>query len=182
MKKTGLPLWITLSEVHLRLFFPVGQTEDDVQLTEGNNISETLEYEILGIGELSRTIEVKLKTTVERFNELDVSLKAHRKGNKKYSGYFIYSEEDNAFKLTLYLDVPELTFNKFCKKIASKNINNLSVGITLNEKNAVGVDVFEATNVDDIISYYNDDLMFNRNVKPFSIAANIQSSLILEMF
>lgn len=191
MKKTGIPLWITLSEIHLQLHLSVGQTEDDVQLNEGNDIPETLEYEISGTGELSRTIEVKLKnqddskTTVKRFSELLVIIKAHKKGNKKYSGYFIYSEEYRAFKiynnqLTLYLDVPDLTFNKFCKEIASNNIHNLSVGIILNGEEANGVGAFGPPNVDDIVSITTDDSRFDSNVKLFSLTANILTGSSME--
>ena len=185
MKTKEIPLWITLSKINLQLRISVSQTEDDVSLIEGNDNSETLGYEISGTGELSRIIEVKLKTqngletTVERFSKLLVSLRAHQKGVKKYSGYFIYSKEDLAYKiynnqLTLYLDVPELTFNKFCKEIASQNIHNLIIGIRVSGEEDSDVGRFGPPSVDDIVSITTDDLMFDSNVKLTSIDANIQ--------
>ncbi len=114
-----------------------------------------------------------------------VSLKAHRKGNKKYSGYFIYSEEDHASKiynnqLSLYLNVPELTFNKFCEEISSKNIHDLMVGIILNGEEAIGIGAFGPPNVDDVVSITADDSMFDSNVKLFSLTANIQTGPSVE--
>lgn len=185
MKSKEIPLWITLSDIHLKLRLSVYQSVDSVPSCESDEISETFGYEISGTGELSRIIELNLNTqngrenTVERFNKLLLSIRAHRKSEKKYSGHFIYSIKDQVFKnfnnqLTLYLNVPEVTFNNFCREIASKNIHNLVVGISLNGEEDNSVGRFGPPSVDDIISLTTDDFMFDSNVRLTSLDANFQ--------
>ena len=151
MKTKEIILYIYLSEIRLQFRLSVFNDHGGVQSPENNEISETLGYEITGTGELSRMIELTLNTQkesnkiTERFHKLSVCLRAHKPGVKKYSGYFLYNQENHAFKihnneLSLYLNIPELTFNKFCKEIASKNIHSLTAGIMLNgiEESSVG--------------------------------------------
>ena len=185
MKRERIRLYIQLSEILLRFRLSVFEGHDGVQTTENNEISETLGYQISGTGELSRMVEVILKRQqdsekiVEKFHELSVCLEVHTPGVKKYSGYFLYTQKNNAFKiykneLTLYLYIPELTFDRFCKEIASKNIHSLTIAIMLDGEQDISVGAFGPPDLHDIISITADDFMFDSNVKLDSIAANIQ--------
>ena len=185
MKSKSIPLYINLSKIHLEFRLSVFQQIDGDQITEKDESLDTLGYVISGTGELSRMIEIVLNTKkeseniVESFHKVSVCLSAHRPGVKKYSGYFLYTQKDHAFKiyhnkLTLYLNIPKLTFDKFCSEISSKNIQNLLVGINLSGEQDSSVGSFGPPSVDDIISLTADDFMFDSNVRLTSLEANIQ--------
>jgi hypothetical protein len=187
MKPNKILLWISISEINLQLSLSVFQTDSNFNSAEKNDVSEILGYKISGIGELSRIIEIRFnvqnesENAVEQFSKLLVSLNAHRKGDKKYSGYFLYTKADQRYQiysnqLTLYLDVPELTFNKFCNEISSQNINNLIIGISLDGEEDSDVGSFGPPCHDDLVRITANDFMFNSNVKLTSIDANIHVS------
>lgn len=185
MKKETIQLWITLPVIKLKYRLFVLQIDDNGYLLKDDTYSEMLGYSISGMGELNRVIELTLKTPsdaefmVKRFSKILVSLNSHKKGYNKYSGEFIYTSRDentdfDKDSLTLYLYLPELTFDNFCREIASKKIHNLLAGISIDGEEEPGVGRFGPPNLDDTVRITTADYMFSSNVKLTSLEANIQ--------
>ncbi|MEN8134727.1 MAG: hypothetical protein ABFS18_04220 [Thermodesulfobacteriota bacterium] len=184
MKKETIPLWIALPVIQLRYRLFVSQIDGKGYLLEDGAYSEEMGYSISGEGEVNRTIELILETPDDseckniRFSKISVSINPIKKGQKKYSGEFIYtSREDNTNSekdsLTLYLYIPDLTFKNFCREISSKKIHNLLAGISLEAEEESGVGRFGPPDLSDIVRITTSETMFSNNVKLTSLEANL---------
>jgi hypothetical protein len=186
--KFQIPLWLTLNDIKIRLkLSPNENIEGFNDLQQENQSSEDLSYELSAVGELSRIIEIRPsreinsnKIEFDRFSDMNVYLNSVKNPAQKYKGNFLYNPSDKGTKrnaepasLSIYLNVPELAFNKFCDALVYRKISGLSVGISVNAIQDEDVGAFGPPCRDDIVYIETADDLLDCKVKLTEIVSVI---------
>lgn len=161
--KIMIPLWLKIADVKVNLKLSINEQFDDIQdppiLID---LKETLIYQLSGICETSRIIEIIFvkndhneNTTHHRFSNINVILMSTNNPGQKYKGQFFYFPNDDPQiadkepSLSLHLNVPELSLVKFYDALISKKISGLSIGIDVDGKQERHVGAFGPPDRDD---------------------------------